>query len=162
MIMTLPIKGWTGGNGALLFFFVATAQASDVFQYCWGKMMGKRKIAPNLSPNKTVEGTVGGIATTILLAVGMSFATPFDPFHAAMMALLICLAGFFGGLVMSAIKRDLGAKDWGNTIAGHGGVMDRIDSLCFAAPLFFHLTGFYYGTGMDPAPPDWIFRLFGK
>lgn len=162
MIMTLPIKGWTGGNGALLFFFVATAQASDVFQYCWGKLLGKRKIAPTLSPNKTVEGTVGGIATTLLLAVGMSFATPFSPCQAALMALLICLAGFFGGLVMSAIKRDLGAKDWGATIAGHGGVMDRIDSLCFAAPLFFHLTGFYFGTGMDPTPPDWIFRAFGK
>jgi phosphatidate cytidylyltransferase len=162
MLMTLPIKDWTGGNGALLFFFVATAQASDVFQYCWGKLVGKRKIAPTLSPNKTVEGTVGGIATTLLLAVGMSFATPFNPWQAALMALLICLAGFFGGLVMSAIKRDLGAKDWGASIAGHGGVMDRIDSLCFAAPLFFHLTGFYFGTGMDPTPPDWIYGVFGK
>ncbi|MDP4722036.1 MAG: phosphatidate cytidylyltransferase [Akkermansiaceae bacterium] len=162
MIMTLPIKGWSGGNGALLFFFVATVQASDVFQYCWGKMTGKHKIAPKLSPNKTVEGTVGGIATTILLAVGMSYVTPFNPWQAALMALVICVAGFFGGLVMSAIKRDLGAKDWGNTIAGHGGVMDRIDSLCFAAPLFFHLTGFYFGTGMDPTPPDWVFGLFGK
>ena len=162
MIITLPIKDWTGGNGALLFFFVATVQAGDVFQYCWGKMLGKRKIAPTLSPNKTVEGTVGGILTTMLLAVGMSFAMPFNPWQAAMMALLVLLAGFFGGLVMSAIKRDLGAKDWGSSIAGHGGVMDRIDSLCFAAPLFFHLTGFYFGTGMDPAPPEWIFRVLGK
>lgn len=162
MIMSLPIKNWSGGNGALLFFLVACAQASDVFQYCWGKMIGKRKIAPKLSPNKTVEGTVGGIATTVLMAVGMSFVTPFSPLQAASMGLIICLAGFFGGLVMSAIKRDLGAKDWGNTIAGHGGVMDRIDSLCFAAPLFFHLTGFYFGTGMDPTPPQWLLGLFGK
>lgn len=162
MIMTLPIKSWAGGNGPLLFFFVACAQASDVFQYCWGKMCGRRKIAPKLSPNKTVEGTLGGIATTILLAVGMSFVTPFNPWQAALMALLICFAGFFGGLVMSAIKRDLGAKDWGNSISGHGGVMDRIDSLCFAAPLFFHLTGFYFGTGMNSAPPQWILELFGK
>jgi phosphatidate cytidylyltransferase len=92
----------------------------------------------------------------------LSFATPFNPWQAALMALLICLAGFFGGLVMSTIKRYLGAKDWGATIAGHGGVMDRIDSLCFAAPLFFHLTGFYFGTGMDPTPPDWIYGVFGK
>ena len=162
MIMTLPIKGWEVDNGSLLFFLVATVQASDVLQYCWGKLLGKRKIAPKLSPNKTVEGTVGGILTTVLLAVGMSFATPFNPWQGAMMALVICLAGFFGGLVMSAIKRDLGAKDWGSTIAGHGGVMDRIDSLCFAAPLFFHLTGFYFGTGMDPAPPEWIYGVFGK
>ena len=162
MIMTLPIKDWDGGNGPLLFFFVATVQASDVLQYCWGKIAGKRRIAPKLSPNKTVEGTVGGIATTLALVVGMSYVTPFNPWQAVLMALVICLAGFFGGLVMSAIKRDLGAKDWGSSITGHGGVMDRIDSLCFAAPLFFHLTGFYFGTGMDPTPPDWIFRVFGK
>lgn len=162
MIMTLPIKGLEHGNGPLLFFFVATVQASDVLQYCWGKLAGKHRIAPSLSPNKTVEGTVGGIATTLLVAMAMGFATPFNPWQAAGMALVICLAGFFGGLVMSAIKRDLGAKDWGSTIAGHGGVMDRIDSLCFAAPLFFHLTGFYFGTGMDPAPPEWILRVMGK
>lgn len=162
MIMTLPIRGWEGGNGPLLFFLVATVQASDVFQYCWGKLLGKRKIAPKLSPNKTVEGTVGGILTTVLLAVGMSYATPFNPWQGALMALLLCFAGFFGGLVMSAIKRDLGANDWGSAIAGHGGVMDRIDSLCFAAPLFFHLTGFYFGTGMDPSPPDWVYGVFGK
>jgi phosphatidate cytidylyltransferase len=79
-----------------------------------------------------------------------------------MMALLICVAGFFGGLVLSAIKRDLGAKDWGNSIAGHGGFMDRIDSLCFAAPLFFHVTGFYFGTGVDPRPPGWVLEWMGR
>ncbi len=162
MIMTLPIRDWDGGNAPLLFFLVATAQASDVFQYCWGKMIGKRKIAPTLSPNKTLGGTVGGIATTLVLATGMSLATPFNPWQAALMALVICAAGFFGGLVMSAIKRDLGAKDWGSSIRGHGGVMDRIDSLCFAAPLFFHLTGFYFGSGVDPTPPDWIHTILGR
>jgi phosphatidate cytidylyltransferase len=75
------------------------------------------------------------------------------------MALVICIAGFFGGLVLSAIKRDLGVKDWGSSIAGHGGFLDRMDSLCFAAPLFFHLTGFYFGTGIDPAAPGWILDL---
>jgi len=68
------------------------------------------------------------------------------------MAMLICVAGFFGGLVMSSIKRDLGAKDWGDSIGGYGGFMDRIDSLCFAAPLFFHLCGFYFGTGINRVP----------
>jgi len=76
--------------------------------------------------------------------------------------LLMCVAGFFGGLVLSAIKRDLGAKDWGSSIAGHGGFMDRIDSLCFAAPLFFHITGFYFGSGLNPVAPDWMLRLLGK
>ncbi|HQZ27922.1 MAG TPA: phosphatidate cytidylyltransferase [Verrucomicrobiales bacterium] len=162
LIMTLPVKDWDRGNGALLFFFVFTVQASDVFQYLWGKSIGKRKIAPRFSPNKTVEGTIGGILSATLAGMALSWVTPFSPGEAALMALLICTAGFFGGLVMSAIKRDLGAKDWGTGIAGHGGVMDRIDSLCFAAPLFFHLTGFYFGTGVDPRPPEWILPFLGK
>lgn len=162
MIMSLPLRDWDDGNAGLLFFFVATVQASDVFQYCWSKLLGKRKVASKVSPNKTVEGTLGGIATTLVVASGMSLMTPFNPAQAMVMALIICLAGFFGGLVMSAIKRDLGAKDWGSSIGGHGGVMDRIDSLCFAAPLFFHLTGFYFGTGVDPSPPAWIYGILGK
>lgn len=160
MIMTLELENWTGGNGVLLFFFVFTVQASDVFQYCWGKLIGKRKIAPHLSPNKTVGGTVGGILTTVVIASGLSWVTPFNVWQAALMALLVCLAGFFGGLVMSAIKRDLGAKDWGTGIAGHGGVMDRIDSLCFAAPLFYHLTGFFFGEGSSVVVRQDLFGWF--
>jgi phosphatidate cytidylyltransferase len=60
------------------------------------------------------------------------------------MSLAICLLGFGGGLVMSAIKCDRGVKDWGTTIRGHGGILDRLDSLCFAAPVFFHLTRYYF------------------
>jgi len=162
MLATLPIKGYEGMNGMLLFFFVVTVQASDVLQYVWGKLLGKKPIVPSLSPNKTWAGFLGGIGSTVCLSSLLWWATPFSPLEAAVMSLLICLAGFAGGLVMSAIKRDLGAKDWGNTIAGHGGFMDRLDSLCFAAPLFFHLTGFYFGTGIDPRPPEWIFDLLGK
>lgn len=162
MLLALPIAGWAGKNAALLFFFVMVVQASDVFQYVWGKCLGRHKVAPLLSPNKTWEGTLGGIGTSVLVAAGLSFATPFNVWQAALMGLLICLAGFFGGLVMSAIKRDLGAKDWGQGIAGHGGVLDRIDSLCFAAPLFFHMTKFYFGTGISPPPPAWILRFLGN
>ena len=162
MLLSLNIRGFEGQNAKLLFFFVMTVQMSDVLQYVWGKTCGRRPVAPRVSPGKTWEGTIGGITTTVLLSAALWWATPFAPWEAALMALLICVAGFFGGLVMSAIKRDLGAKDWGNGIAGHGGFMDRIDSLCFAAPLFFHLTGFYFGSGMDPVPPDWILPLLGK
>jgi phosphatidate cytidylyltransferase len=162
MILSLPLKGYEGQNAKLLFFFVLTVQMSDVLQYVWGKTCGRRKVAPQVSPSKTWEGTLGGIATTVLVSTCLYWATPFRPWQAALMALLICVAGFFGGLVMSAIKRDLGAKDWGASIAGHGGFMDRIDSLCFAAPLFFHLCGFYFGTGIDPRPPDWVLHLLGR
>jgi phosphatidate cytidylyltransferase len=161
MILALPLKGFEGQNSALLLFFVLTVQLSDVLQYVWGKTCGRHPVAPHVSPGKTWEGTVGGIASTVLVSAGLWWATPFTPWQAALMALLICVAGFFGGLVMSAIKRDLGAKDWGNTIAGHGGFMDRIDSLCFAAPLFFHLCGFYFGTGIDPRPPAWVLDILG-
>jgi phosphatidate cytidylyltransferase len=161
MILALPLRDYAGQNAKLLFFFVLTVQLSDVLQYVWGKTCGRRKVAPHVSPSKTWEGTVGGILSTVLVSTSLWWATPFRPWQAALMALLICVAGFFGGLVMSAIKRDLGAKDWGNTIAGHGGVMDRIDSLCFAAPLFFHLCGFFFGTGMDPRPPGWILHWLG-
>jgi phosphatidate cytidylyltransferase len=162
MLLALPLRDFDGGNARLLFFFVLVAQLSDVLQYVWGKLLGRHPVAPRISPHKTWEGTVGGIACTTLAGAGLWWATPFSPLQAALMALLICLAGFFGGLVFSAIKRDLGAKDWGDAIGGHGGFLDRIDSLCFAAPLFFHLTGFYFGTGMDPRPPDWVFDWLGR
>ena len=162
MLTKLPIDGYEGKNGMLLFFFVVTVQASDVLQYVWGKLLGKKAIVPNLSPNKTWAGFIGGIGSTTIISSLLWWATPFKPWQAAIMALLICLAGFAGGLVMSAIKRDLRAKDWGNSIAGHGGFMDRLDSLCFAAPLFFHITGFYFGSGIDPTPPEWVYSFMGK
>jgi len=162
MMLSLPLKNYEGQNAKLLFFFVLTAQLSDVLQYVWGKTCGKRPVAPLVSPHKTWEGTLGGIGTTVLISTSLYWATPFNPWQAALMALLICLAGFFGGLVLSAIKRDLGAKDWGSSIAGHGGFMDRIDSLCFAAPVFFHLCRFYFGADSDPLPPEWVLHWMGK
>ena len=101
-------------------------------------------LAPHVSPNKTVEGFVGGIASATLVGTALWWATPFKPWQAAAMSLAITLMGFAGGLVMSAIKRDRGVKDYGALIEGHGGVMDRIDSICFAAPVFFHLTRYYF------------------
>lgn len=143
-LLTLEIPGRTHGNAALLLFFVLVVQLSDVFQYVWGKLFGRRKIAPTVSPNKTLEGFFGGVLTATGVGAALWWATPFDPLRAALFALVTALMGFFGGLVMSAIKRDRGVKDFGTLIEGHGGMLDRIDSICFAAPIFFHLVRFYY------------------
>jgi len=121
-------------------------QLSDVLQYVWGKTIGRRRIAPALSPNKTWEGFLGGVACATALGTALWWATPFSPVAAAGMSLLATLMGFAGGLIMSAIKRDRGVKDYGALIGGHGGVLDRIDSLCFSAPVFFHLTRYFYAS----------------
>ena len=78
------------------------------------------------------------------LGAALYWITPFNPWQAALIAFTICLMGFFGGLVMSAIKRDRGVKDWGTMIEGHGGMLDRLDSVIFAAPIFFHLTRYWW------------------
>ena len=131
-------------NILLVIFLIAVVQASDVLQYIWGKLLGKRKIAPVLSPSKTVEGFVGGVLSATALATALWWITPFTPFQAGLIGLVICLMGFAGGLVMSAIKRDFGVKDWGHMIKGHGGMMDRVVSICFAAPIFFHIVRYFW------------------
>ncbi len=143
ILTMLDIPGYIGENGKLLYFFVLICELSDVLQYVFGKLFGKHKVSP-VSPNKTWEGLIGGVAVTVGIGSALWWATPFSPLQAAGMTLVICLMGFGGGLVMSAIKRDRGIKDWGNAIRGHGGILDRIDSLCFAAPVFFHLTRYYF------------------
>ena len=143
-LLFLKIPGYEGQNGKLLFYFVLIVQISDVLQYVWGKTVGRRKIAPLVSPNKTWGGFLGGVATATLIGAGLWWATPFTPWQSAGMSLAITFMGFAGGLVMSAIKRDRGVKDYGTLIEGHGGVMDRIDSICFAAPVFFHMTRYFF------------------
>lgn len=143
-LLTLNIPGYKGENAKLLFFLVFVVQISDVLQYVWGKTCGRHPIAPNVSPNKTIEGFVGGVLTATALGTALWWITPFTPWQAALMSLLVTVMGFLGGLVMSAIKRDRGVKDYGSTIPGHGGMMDRIDSLCFAAPVFFHVTRYCF------------------
>jgi len=143
-LLMLPIPGYEGQNGKLLLYLVMVAQLSDVFQYVWGKTLGRHKIAPHVSPNKTWEGFIGGIATATGVGAALWWVTPFTPLQSACMSLAITLMGFGGGLVMSAIKRDRGVKDYGHIIEGHGGVMDRIDSICFSAPVLFHLTRYFF------------------
>lgn len=134
--------GPAGAN--LLLFLVIVVQGSDVLQYVWGKTFGKHPIAPKVSPNKTWEGFIGGVLSATALGTALWWVTPFTWWQAAIFAFLSCLLGFAGGLVMSSIKRDRGIKDFGSLIPGHGGVMDRIDSLTFAGPVFFHLVRFFF------------------
>ncbi len=143
-LMTLPIPGFDGRELMLIAFLVIVVQASDVLQYVFGKLFGRHKVAPALSPSKTWEGLVGGVASATALGTGLWWITPFGVGGAAALAFLICLMGFLGGLVMSAIKRDRGVKDWGRLIEGHGGMLDRLDSVVFAAPVFFHVVRYYW------------------
>jgi phosphatidate cytidylyltransferase len=144
-LITLHIPGYEGRGLLLIAFLVIVVQSSDVLQYVWGKLFGRHKIAPTLSPSKTWEGFIGGVCSATVLGALLWWLTPFSFFQAGGMALLITIMGFLGGLVMSAIKRDRGVKDWGSMIEGHGGILDRLDSVVFAAPIFFHLTRYFWG-----------------
>lgn len=143
-LLMLKIPGYEHEGAKLLLYLIVVVQLSDVLQYVFGKTFGSRRILPSVSPNKTWEGTLGGIAGASLIGAALWWITPFTPWASAGIAFLVCLVGFAGGLVMSAIKRDRGVKDFGTLIEGHGGMLDRIDSLCFAAPVFFHLVRYVY------------------
>ena len=142
-LLALRIPGYQQ-NAVLLFYFVLVVQLSDVLQYCWGKTCGRRLIAPRVSPHKTWEGFLGGVLSATAVGTALWWATPFSPAQAFGMSLAITLMGFGGGLVMSAIKRDRRVKDYGTLLPGHGGMLDRIDSLCFAAPVFYLLTRHFF------------------
>jgi len=143
-LLTLPIAGFEGRNLQLIVFLVLTVQSSDVFQYVWGKLFGKRKLAPQISPSKTLEGLVGGVLASTAVGAALYWITPFNVWQAALVALTINILGFFGGFVLSAIKRDRGLKDWGAMIEGHGGMLDRVDSISFSAPIFFHILRYWW------------------
>ncbi|MDX1710164.1 MAG: phosphatidate cytidylyltransferase [Rhodovibrionaceae bacterium] len=143
-LVTLEIPGYGGREVLLAAFLLLVVQASDVLQYICGKLVGRTPVAPAVSPSKTLEGTLGGIALATALGAALAGLTPFAAWQAGALALAAALAGFAGGLVMSAIKRDCGVKDWGELIEGHGGVLDRLDSLVFSAPVFFHIVRYFW------------------
>lgn len=132
----------SGGRGLLIFLIFLT-EANDIMQFTWGKLLGKHKIVPKVSPNKTWEGFIGGIVSTTVIGYFLGFLTPLTTPQILIVSALIALSGFFGDVVISAIKRDKGIKDMGNTIPGHGGVFDRIDSLSYSAPVFFHFVYYF-------------------
>lgn len=146
----LALPAHAGAHGEvrgemLVFYLLVLTQLNDVAQYLWGKLLGRRKVAPRVSPNKTLEGLLGGVATTTLLAwlLGPWF-TPMTPLFSLLAGGLISLFGFTGDVVISAIKRDIGVKDSGSLLPGHGGILDRLDSLTYTAPLFFHFIYYFY------------------
>jgi phosphatidate cytidylyltransferase len=143
-LLVLDLDGFEGQGALLLLYLMLIVQISDVMQYVFGKLFGKHKLAPLVSPSKTVEGLVGGGAAAVAIGAAMWWITPFTPLQSAAMSLLIVICGVLGGLALSAVKRSLGAKDWGSMIEGHGGMMDRMDSVSFAAPIFFHIARFFF------------------
>ncbi len=144
-IMTLDLPGEAAGrNVNLLLFFVLIVQLSDALQYVWAQIPSRHVIVPTISPNRTWEGLIGGSASVALIGIALCWATPFPFWLAGLMSLVVSLLGFAGGLTMSAIKRDRGVKDYGTLVEGHHGVLDRVDSLCFAAPVFFHFTLWHF------------------
>jgi phosphatidate cytidylyltransferase len=145
-LLVLPWYGNPNSGGAgLLLYLVLLTQTNDVAQFILGKIFGRNKVVPKVSPNKTWEGLIGGASTTVVLAVLLApVLTPMGFWGSAIAGAIIGVAGFFGDVTMSALKRDLGIKDTGNFIPGHGGILDRVDSLTYTAPLFFHFIRYLY------------------
>ncbi|MEM9216825.1 MAG: phosphatidate cytidylyltransferase [Cyanobacteria bacterium P01_F01_bin.150] len=136
-----------GGQGLLLYLVFLT-EVNDIAQYLSGKTWGQHKVVPNVSPNKTVEGLIGGVVVTTILSLMLApWLTPFPAYQALFLGGMLSLTGFVGDVTVSALKRDLGIKDSGRMIPGHGGILDRVDSLTFTAPLFFHFTVYFYFHG---------------
>ena len=143
-LVTMELPGQVGGQLRLLFFFVLIVQLSDALQYAWSKIPSRHVIVPTISPARTWEGLLGGTASVTLIGMLLWFATPFPRWwQPAAVSMVVGLMSFAGGLTMSAIKRDRGVKDYGTLVEGHGGVLDRIDSICFSAPVFYHLTWYF-------------------
>ena len=143
-LLALPNQVNPAANSAgILLFLVFLTQFNDIMQYVWGKLLGSIKVIPKVSPNKTLGGLLGGVATTTLLSWLLApYLTPLVGWEPLAAGVLIGFAGFVGDVSISAVKRDLGIKDTGNLIPGHGGILDRVDSLTYTAPLFFHFV--YY------------------
>lgn len=138
-LMQLPEKNALAGSSGLVLFLLFTTQFNDVCQYIWGKTFGKHKIIPKVSPNKTWEGFLGGVSTITLVSGFLApYLTPLSMVEGFVAGAIIGISGFFGDVVISSVKRDLQIKDSGNLIPGHGGILDRIDSLLYTTPLFFH------------------------
>lgn len=137
---------WSGSNAGVLFFFIVISQLSDVLQWSWGQIAGKHIVAPEISNSRTWEGCIGGSLTAGICGAALSWVTPFQVYEAALISMIVAFLGFAGGMTMSAIKRNRGVQDYGTLVLGHAGVLDRIDMLCFSAPIFYHITRFFFSV----------------
>lgn len=144
VFLTMPLELNLLTRSGLLLYFIFITQFNDVLQFIWGSLFGKHPIAPSISPNKTWEGFVGGLISSPLLAYLISSVTPLSGYQSLTLGLLLSLTGFFGDLLMSAIKRNLKIKDMGRLIPGHGGILDRIDSLTLSSLTFFYTIMYWY------------------
>jgi phosphatidate cytidylyltransferase len=135
---------WPGSNVSLLLFFVLIAQLASVFERAWSWLAGRHVIAEKINASRTWEGVLGSMVTTGLVAAALFWATPFFPWEAGVMGAAVTVMAISGTMTMSAIKRDRGVTDTGTLVQGHAGVLDQIDSICFAAPVFYHLTRFFF------------------
>ena len=135
----------TNAYGYLLYILFAT-EINDVAAFTFGKLFGKHPLRSNISPKKTWEGSIGALAVSMSLPWALRFSFPqFGATQLILAGLIVGVGGQLGDLAVSVIKRDIGIKDMGTGIPGHGGILDRIDSLIYVAPLFFHMAGYFYG-----------------
>lgn len=144
LLFQLPeYPGFTAGPQGLLLYLIFLVGMNDVLQFAWGKTLGKRPVLPTVSPNKTWEGLIGGVLSITLIAVAMRFLTPLNIWQAALTGFVTAVAGFMGDAIASGMKRDIGIKNSGHAIPGHGGYLDRLDGFSAAAAPFFHLIFFF-------------------
>ena len=130
--------------GFVCYIIFATA-LTDVAAFTFGKMFGRHPLRSEISPNKTWEGALGAFGVAMILPWLLRFSFPFfGAWQLILTGLIVGIGGQLGDLSISVIKRDIGTKDMAETIPGHGGILDRIDSLVYAAPLFMHMTAYYY------------------
>lgn len=139
--LTGEMSPWTESPAGLLIFLLVVVQVSDSLHFVWDRLFGKHVIAASVDETKTWEGLIGSALSCGLVGILLWLLpiTPFSWYGAALMAMLISVMGSSGSMTMSAIKRDRGVKDYGSLVQGHAGILDRIDSICFAAPMFFHV-----------------------
>ena len=146
-LLWLDVPGFGGRQILLIAWMVIVVQAADAAHFITPRLMGRTRIAPRVPHSRTWEGFLGALGTGVVLGTALGWITPFAPWQAAVLALVVVTLGYAGGMVMAAIKRDKGVADWGHLIPGQGGFIDRLDSVVFAAPLFFHLVRFWFEAG---------------
>jgi len=143
-LMLLDIPGFEGKQILLIAWLVIVVQGADIAHFITPKLMGRTRIAPTLAHSRTWEGFIGALGAGTVVGTALAWITPFAPWQAAPIALAVSTLGYAGGMVMAAIKRDKGVVDWSHLIPGQGGFIDRLDSVMFSAPLFFHLVSFFW------------------